>query len=189
MATNDRESLRWVVDDLAYHQARVLLLIAAVAAQPGHAKKMDGLTKLAKLDFLVRNPALAGVVLDKLQEDEPKMHLLDGEVSSLPDVEDPMVRYKYGPWDDKYYPVVGALVSRGLVKYAKGRQGSIALVATNLGRQLVETLKSDMLWGLTSDRCETIATASVGLSGNQLKELIYARLIDLIDRPQRELIS
>ena len=29
---NDRDLIRWVVDDLAYHQTRVLLLVNAVAA-------------------------------------------------------------------------------------------------------------------------------------------------------------
>ena len=64
----DFDALRWVVEDLAYHQARVLLLVQAVAADSGHARKLDGLTKLAKLDFLVRCPALASTVLDALRD-------------------------------------------------------------------------------------------------------------------------
>ena len=50
------EILTAMVDDLAYHQSRVLLLVRAVAEEPGNAGKLDGLTKLAKLDFLVRYP-------------------------------------------------------------------------------------------------------------------------------------
>jgi hypothetical protein len=45
-------------EDLAYHQARILLLVDAVTAAHGHQGKADGLTKLAKLDFLLRYPAL-----------------------------------------------------------------------------------------------------------------------------------
>ena len=30
-----------------------------------------------------------------------------------------MIRYKYGPWDDRYYAVIGALVSRGLLRYVR----------------------------------------------------------------------
>lgn len=188
-ATTDPESLRWVLDDLAYHQARILLLVTAVAAESGHARKLDGLTKLAKLDFLVRYPALASVVLDALQDGNPKLHLSESEISAPTEVQDPMVRYKFGPWDDRYYPVVGALVSRGLIRYVKGRQGSVALTTTTSGKKFVDTLKGDTLWRQTADRCEAIAHASVGLSGNALKELIYARLADLMDRPQREIIS
>ena len=124
----DPESLRWVLDDLACHQARVLLLVDAVASEPGHQRKLDGVTKLAKLDFLVRYPALASVVLDDLDPDDRKLHLSAGDQLAPTDVEDPMTRYKYGPWDDRYYPVVGALVSRGLLRYARGRRGSVALI-------------------------------------------------------------
>ena len=185
----DPEALRWVVEDLAYHQARVLLLVKAVSSDPGHARKLDGLTKLAKLDFLVRYPALAAVVLDNLSNEEPRMHVGDDEVAAPTEVEDPMTRYKYGPWDDRYYPVVGALVSRGLVKYVKGRRGSVALAVTNAGRKFAESLSQDSLWRDIADRCEAVAEASAGLTGNALKELIYDRLADLMDRPHREVIS
>lgn len=187
--TQDLEGLRWVIDDLAYHQARVLLLVQAVAAEPGHNRKLDGLTKLAKLDFLVRYPALAGVVLNDLDDTDPRMHVGDRELSAPTEVEDPMTRYKYGPWDDRYYPVIGALVSRGLLRYVKGRRGSVALTVTRSGRQLAEALSEDELWREIADRCEAVAAASVGLTGNALKELIYDRLDNLMDRPHREVIS
>lgn len=185
----DPDALRWVVDDLAYHQARVLLLVKAVAGEPGHARKLDGLTKLAKLDFLVRYPALASVVLDDLDENEPKMNLSDDEVSAPTEVEDPMTRYKYGPWDDRYYPVVGALVSRGLLRYVKGRRGSVALTATPAGKKFADELTEDPLWLEIANRCEAIAEASSGLSGNALKERIYDRLASLLDRPHRQVIK
>ena len=66
MTTPPDQDLALLQDDLAYHQARVLILIDAVAGTPGHANKLDGLTKLAKLDFLLRYPALAPQVLDDL---------------------------------------------------------------------------------------------------------------------------
>lgn len=185
----DPEALRWVVDDLAYHQARVLLLVKAVAADPGHSRKLDGLTKLAKLDFLVRYPALASIVLDDLDEAEPRMHLGKDDVAAPTEVEDPMTRYKYGPWDDRYYPVVGALVSRGLLRYVKGRRGGVALTATPAGKKLADSLADEPLWSEIADRCEAIAEASAGLSGNALKERIYERLADLMDRPYREVIK
>ena len=191
MTSNDFDSdaLRWVLDDLAYHQARVLLLVDVVAAEPGHGRKLDGLTKLAKLDFLVRYPALAAVILDRLDEDDERLHVPIAERVTPTDVEDPMVRYKYGPWDDRYYPVVGALVSRGLLRYTRGRQGSVALVPTTTGRRLAEDLRSDEAWGAIADRCKAVAQASTGLTGNALKKRIYERLADVMDRPHRAVIS
>lgn len=183
------DARRAVVDDLVYHQARILLLVRAVAADPGHNRKLDGLTKLAKLDFLVRYPALADIVLDELSSDDERMHVGEHELSAPTVVDDPMTRYKYGPWDDRYYPVVGALVSRGLVRYVKGRRGSVALTATPAGKKLADDLATDPAWHDVADRCMAVAQASAGMSGNALKELIYDRLADLMDRPHREVIS
>ncbi|MEU4295328.1 hypothetical protein AB0E63_44515 [Kribbella sp. NPDC026596] len=182
------EELRWLREDLAYHQARVLLLTAAVAAAPGHQRKLDGLTKLAKLDFLVRYPALAPVILDALPWDDERLHLTDRERIDPTDVEAPMVRYKYGPWDDRYHPVIGALVSRGLLRYLAGRKGSVALAPTKLGRSLAAELLSSEEWHDVALRCQAIAEASPNKSGAELKDLIYERLSDLMQTPQRRVI-
>lgn len=189
MTRRSPEVLRAMVDDLAYHQGRVLLLVRAVAEQPGNAGKLDGLTKLAKLDFLVRYPALAPVVLDELGQTDPGLHLDAADLSEPTVVSDPMTRYKYGPWDDKYYPIIGALISRGLLRYARGRKGSVALVPTPKGRSLAEDLASDGAWHGVDDQCRAVARASAGMTGNALKVRIYERLADLMDRPHREVIE
>lgn len=189
MSPRSPEVLSAMVDDLAYHQGRVLLLVRAVAEEPGNAGKLDGLTKLAKLDFLVRYPALAPVILDELEESDPDLHIDAADLRDPTAVADPMTRYKYGPWDDKYYPVVGALVSRGLLKYARGRQGSVALAPTAAGRALADDLSTDASWQTVNDQCRAVARAAAGLTGNALKVRIYERLADLMDRPHREVIK
>lgn len=186
--TEDQDLVRWVLDDLAYHQTRVLLLVNAVAADPRHQRKLDGLTKLAKLDFLVRYPALAPRILDTLGETEARLHLTANDRADPTDVEAPMTRYKYGPWDDRYYPVIGALIGRGLLRYMSGRRGSVALAPTALGKRLAEQIALDPLWQPVSDRCVAVADASGGMTGNVLKVLIYDRLNELMDRPHREMI-
>ena len=184
------EHLAALRDDLAYHQTRVLLLVAAVAATDGHNRKLDGLTKLAKLDFLTRYPALGPVVLDNLSDSDKRLHLeKDSSGMSATDVEAPMTRYKYGPWDDRYYPVIGALVGRGLVKYVRGRKGSVALSPTPAGKKLAKDIGSTEDWKHINDRCAAVAEASAGLNGSTLKGLIYSRLPALMDRPHRELIK
>lgn len=178
-----------MVEDLAYHQGRVLLLIRAVAEEPRNSGRLDGLTKLAKLDFLVRYPALAPVVLDELHESDPDLHLGAADLSDPTAVADPMIRYKYGPWDDRYYPIVGALISRGLLRYARGRKGSVALVPTASGRSLADDLSAEPSWRGINDQCRAVARASAGLTGNALKSRIYERLADLMDRRHREVIA
>jgi hypothetical protein len=190
MTTPDRAlDLALVRDDLAYHQARVLLLVTAVAGARGHSSKLDGLTKLAKLDFLLRYPALAPSVLDRLDPADPRLRLTDDDRAEPASAEAPMVRYKYGPWDDRYYPVIGALVSRGLLRYTRGRRGSVALAPTPAGRALAQQLGSASEWNEIADRSRAIADASSGLTGNALKDLIYNRLAVLMDRPHRETIQ
>ena len=80
------------------------------------------------------------MVLDELDRDDPDLHLTRADVSEPTNVADPMTRYKYGPWDDKYYPVIGALICRGLLRYSPGRRGSVALAPTREGRALAEDL-------------------------------------------------
>lgn len=175
-------------DDLAYHQARVLLLTDAVCSASGHARKLDGLTKLAKLDFLLRYAALAPTVLDQLDPHDARLHLSAQEVDEPAEVEAPMIRYKYGPWDDRYYAVIGALVGRGLLRYVSGRAGSVALAPTASGRRLARQMAVSAEWAGINDRCLAIAEASSGLTGTALKDLIYQRLSDLMNRPHRQVI-
>ncbi|MFC4859310.1 hypothetical protein [Actinophytocola glycyrrhizae] len=181
----DRPELALLREDLAYHQARILLLVAAVASTDGHGKKLDGLTKLAKLDFLIRYPALGPLVLDGLDPTDPRLHLPDAEASPT-QTEAPMIRYKYGPWDDRYYAVIGALVGRGLIRYAKGRKGSVALATTLAGRTAAARLADNPKWSDIAERSTAIAQASSGMTGNQLKHRIYDRLADLMNRPHRQ---
>jgi hypothetical protein len=147
------------------------------------------LTKLAKLDFLLRYPQLAPKVLDELDPADSRLHLSEEDTIEPTYVEAPMTRYKYGPWDDRYYPVIGALVGRGLLRYARGRRGSVALAPTPAGRRFVRDLATTGGWVDISDRCLAIAESSSGLTGNALKDLIYQRLADLLDRPQRQVIK
>ena len=183
------DEYRWAIDDLAYHQARVLMLVTSVAAEPQHNRKLDGLTKLAKLDFLVRYPALAPVILDQVDGEDARLHLTQEDRLDPTGVEDPMTRYKYGPWDDRYYPVIGALVARGLVRYGSGRKGSVSLIPTSAGKKLASELAQDEVWVELAHRCAAVAEGSRGMTGNALKELIYERLATLMDRPHRHVIS
>ncbi|RAY10662.1 hypothetical protein DPM19_34470 [Actinomadura craniellae] len=187
--TPDPEELALLREDLAYHQARVLLLVEAVARTAGHAGKLDGLTKLAKLDFLVRYPALAPAVLDRLDPNDCRLHLSEEDIAVPTDVEAPMTRYRYGPWDDRYYPVIGALTGRGLLRYVRGRRGSVALAPTPAGRKLAQAMTATPEWAETTDRCVAIAEAASGMTGSALKDLIYERLADLMDRPHRQVIQ
>lgn len=165
--------------DPEYHTARLLLLVDSVTAVAG---LLDGLTKLAKLDFLVRYPSMLRRLLD---EDDatfagsPDARLVPVDAP----VESRMMRYKYGPWDDSYYVLIGAMISRGLVEETDGR-GKIALRPTPLGRQVAADLREHEDWRDLADRCALVARR-FDVAGSVLKARIYNELPDVVDRPQR----
>jgi hypothetical protein len=167
--------------DSLLHQMRVLILVTAIAEQHGNAGKLDGLTKLAKLDFLIRYPHFVHRVLGDVEVSDPRLHLED-------EVRLPMIRYRYGPWDDRYYPVVGALVGRGLLRYRANRRGNVALSPTPLGKSTVLEISFESGWRETLERCQLIAEATVGLTGTALKNMIYEKLPQELDIPQRKMI-
>ncbi len=164
------------------HLARLLLLVDAFSEASG---KLDGLTKLAKLDFLLRYPAFLEALNESIGLTMP-----DSIVSRPVEreaVAEPMVRYKYGPWDNRYYSLVGALVGRGLAEYLPGR-GVVALRPTVSGGRIASALRSDSSWELLANRISFLVE-NYDLPGNRLKELIYGAFPALVAQELRTKID
>src|SRR4051812_33633398 len=99
-------------DDL--HLGRLLVLLGVFSGREGTGT-IDGLTKLAKLDFFLRYPMYLERALRAREVAEPDVRISDHERQS---VESAMVRYKYGPWDYRYRRFVNLLVALGLAYVA-----------------------------------------------------------------------
>ncbi len=97
-----------------------------------------------------------------------------------------MIRYKYGPWDDRYYPVLGTLAGLGLIDVARNGR-SFKLSLTEHGLDLADQLAAEEEWTTTDMRAEFLRH-EFNLSGSKLKKLIYTELPDVVDRPLRSLI-
>jgi len=169
-------------DPFEYHVARVLLLVAAFS--PTRRSKLDGLTKLAKLDFLLRYP----VYLERLLESRgkplpPALRPTGHERQAL---ESAMIRYKYGPWDDRYYPVVGRLIAQELAEPVAGR-GAIALRATDVGKRVAAALAASD-WATVDGRARALKQG-LDVSGATLQRLIYDSFPQAVDRPWRTAIE
>ena len=122
-------------DDL--HLARLLILLKAFGGGNGQAA-IAGLTKLAKLDFLLRYPVYLERALLAKQQEPAKARVADHERKS---VESRMVRYKYGPWDFRYRRFLNILVAKGLATVSiEGRTIHIRLTSTGIARaeQLIQ---------------------------------------------------
>jgi hypothetical protein len=170
--------------DLDYHLARVLLLVTSFTETDSDG--VDGLTKLAKLDFLLRYPSMLDRVLQAIGHAWPEG--TEPSEDERDAVESSMVRYKYGPWDDRYYPITGALLGLGLAELRPGR-GRVALRATAVGRAAAAELARSAEWAVTARRTELLARTFAGETGNALKQLVYRLLPDAVDRPHRQLIA
>ncbi|MFE7961612.1 hypothetical protein ACFU0X_00945 [Streptomyces cellulosae] len=165
-------------DDITdYHLARLLILLSYFG-RPG-SNGLDGLTKLAKLDFLLRYPSFT----DRLLVGRNASWPLGCEPSSdeLEAVESRMIRYKYGPWDNRYYPLLGKLVGCGLVETVTGR-GRIAIRLTGPGAEIADSLARSDEWYVYAGRSEMLSKR-FNLTGNKLKTMIYESLPEAVDLP------
>lgn len=151
-------------------EVRLLLLVDAFSNPD---RSLEGRTKLAKLDFLLRYPHYfnrawrirrpgAAPVID----------------SSATDVETRMVRYRYGPWDPAYFSLLGSLVGRGLVEVVPEQRG-LGFRTTVRGNDLAGRLAIDPAWSPVAERCRVLRT-HFDLTGNSLKNFMYANFPEVV---------
>lgn len=157
------------------HVARLLLLLLA---QSGDKKKpLDGLTKLAKLDFLLRYPNSLerALVAEGRERDEAMID--DFERTTI---ESKMIRFRYGPWDHRYRRWVALMVAKGLVViWVKGKTVNIALTDEGLSvaDQLLKTSAMKSVFG----RAALISRHFGSKSGAALKNFVYETFPELTD--------
>lgn len=125
-------------DEFDLHAARLLLLISAFSRE-GQEDAIEGITKLAKLDFLLRYPVMLERALEAKGKPTKGVKLADHERKS---VESEMVRYRFGPWDHRYREFLNILVGKGLVTVVvEGRKVVIDL--TERGKTLAAELSTN----------------------------------------------
>ncbi len=158
------ESLSIVADDvLEFHAARLLLLIRIC----GEKGVLKGLTKMAKLDFFVRYPQFfqkATRVLGNYSEIEP--------FSTNIEAESRMVRYHYGPWDQRYYHVLAYLEAKGLIQTTKDG-ATINLILTDLGSKSSARLEEMISFATLINQMQQVKKILGHKKGSELKDLVY----------------
>lgn len=152
-------------DDL--HLARLLILLKVFAGKQGQ-NPMAGLTKLAKLDFLLRYPVYLERALVAKHEAPAKAQVAEHERKS---VESRMVRYKFGPWDFRYRRFLNILVAKGLAEvHATGRTINIKL--TPLGIARAEQLVTDENFDDLAQRAQVLKQ-NFDIAPTNLMRFIY----------------
>lgn len=167
------------LDDL--HLGRLLVLLGSADARKTtiatKAKAIEGITKLAKLDFLLRYPSCLERALQALGRDPSEAAVLPRERASI---EAKMIRFRYGPWDARYRRWLGLLSARGLVTL--GIQGNTVQIGlTDLGRDVANRFRADSLYTDLSKRADIVIKAVGPMTATRLKDFVYEAVPEIIE--------
>lgn len=157
----------WDPDDsVDFHAARLLILLRQCGT--GNKPGIDGRTKLAKLDFLLRYPTFLQRAIDHLRE----IGATTSEWTAAgAEVEAPMIRYRYGPWDPRYRQFLAFLLSRRLITITTAKPERVQLTAA--GRRAADDLSARASFQPLIDRCAAMTHGLNTMTGTELKDLVY----------------
>lgn len=151
-----------------FHAARLILLIHLcgtkdkVTGRP----KIEGLTKLAKLDFFVRYPSFF-----QFAKAHVKSENVVNTTSNIVDSE--MVRHHYGPWDPRYYQLLAYLESRELITVEKQNQAFVFSL-TEIGLELAKLFVNEKSFQGLCDQMLEVKKLFGSKSGDALKKMVYS---------------
>lgn len=157
----------------AFHMSRLLLLVDAFS---GHDQmgSVQGITKLAKLDFLLRYPANLerALVARNLKTEQAAVKEYERH-----NVESTMVRFRYGPWDFRYRRLLNLLVAKGLIHlHVSGR--TVHVSATAQGHQVASEFSKAEEFADLSARVKLLKT-HFDIGGTTLMKFIYQTFPEL----------
>jgi hypothetical protein len=156
------------------HIVRLLILISTFA-EKNQCGIIEGLTKLAKLDFLLRYP----IMLERaLLAKKRSIHDVALENCERYNVESEMVRYRFGPWDHRYREYLNVMVAKNLVKIIiEGRK--IIIMTTKAGQELAQKLSSENSFIHYTNRAKLLRN-NFDLTATNLMRFIYDTFPEII---------
>lgn len=157
-----------------FNEARllILLLVANGGGQP--PRPLEGATKLAKMDFLLRYPNVLERALKALGHDNPAAR---EAAAGLPEedkdtIEAKMIRFRYGPYDLRYPRWLSILAAKQLVLVYSHRN-TVKMELTNKGRAVAQQLSQTDEFKPLVERAGAVRLAVSDMPGGKLKDFIY----------------
>ena len=160
--------------DPTIHKSRILLLLLAFAGED-NGQSMEGITKLAELDFFLRYPTMLKRALEEKGISTRNLQIEEHELYS---VESEMVRYRFGPWDNNYRLYLNLLIGEGLIKIvSEGRKMIVSL--TDRGFVLATQLSDDPDFQIYLNRAKIIKR-HFNLTATNLMKFIYETFPEIV---------
>lgn len=153
------------IDDL--HLGRILLLL--LSANETGSSSIEGITKLAKLDFLLRYPNCLERALVAENKAPASVQVKDHERSTI---ESKMIRFKYGPWDSRYRRWLSILLSRGLVTIEIHKK-TVVIALTSKGEKIARLFSIDDTYSDLYLRSHIILKCFGKMSSSGIKNFVY----------------
>lgn len=160
-------------DDL--HLSRLLVLLRAACGRK-NTKTVEGITKLAKLDFLLRYPTCLERALRKVEGDPARAQVQSHERVSI---ESKMIRFRYGPWDGRYRRWIALLVAKGLAEIYVQRN-TIHIRLTERGAEVADQVRILPDFVDMDTRSSVIASVFGAFSATRIKEFVYQTFPELL---------
>jgi hypothetical protein len=171
------------------HEARLMILLLVAGRRADRVEPVDGIMKLAKMDFLLRYPNMLVRVLNHIGKGKKRAR---DEAQSIGDeekntIEARMIRFRYGPWDKRYRRWLATLSARNLVNvFKEGR--TVRVVLTPRGKEVAERLVSRNEFADLARRAEMIKSAVGDMPSAKLKNFIYEIAPELLSMKWGETI-
>lgn len=146
-------------DILEFHAARILLLLRIT----GINGRIDGLTKMAKLDFFVRYPQF----FEKVAR-----HIERPAAAATRTIESSMIRFHYGPWDQRYYHVLAYLEAKFLIQVSD-HKNMRRLQLTPKGEAVANELRGQRSFQPVIEQMKRVKKTLGQKAGSTLKNLVY----------------
>lgn len=144
--------LKTVEGDLNTQLARLMILINDLCGVQ-HNKKIEGVNKLAKLDFLLKSPSYLKRGLTNIRTNVT----IDIKSFEINSIESKMNLYSYIPWDENYRKLLNIIIAKGLVNITFEKDDYFIQI-TKAGITIADKLLKDRYFKEFSNRSKIIST-------------------------------
>ena len=165
-----------------FNEARLLLLLKAAAGKEETAKPLEGIMKLAKMDFLLRYPNMLVRALNVIGVSK-KSAL--AAAAAIPEedrdtIEAHMIRFRFGPWDPRYRRWLSILVAKQLATVCReGRTVKIQL--SKKGMVLAEQLAEAEAFKPLAERAKVVNSAVGSMPSTKITAFVYKIAPEIIN--------